>query len=170
MLILLIFCYVSRGVIRKSVLPSTTSFFYSNNLNKTLVQERKMLDAIYPFGQAKYIDETLAKCDLSYAHNLKTEVWCGNYLFRKQVSIKDVATEDFKVKAQTFEQSLKKQGWVLRMDASQIPSSEHSFGWWYSIQYDKKTNGNTCRLSVERDDNPELLNSYLGCDRSVVYF
>ncbi len=168
--LLLALGYIGRGFIRKSVLPHTALILHKNSLDESLKTTRNEIQDMYTFGQIKYIEEVPTYCSLSDAYIFKTEVICSNYLFRGQVSIKDISMEEFKIKAEAFEKSLTENGWKPVAHYSPLPVPENTSRYWHRVPYEKQVNDNTCVLRVERDEDPNLLDAYLNCDRRVTFF
>lgn len=170
-LLVLVLGYPCRGFIRNTVLPLAASTMYTPRLSQTANDAAKELQDIYPFGQIKYISKDAASCQLSYARQLKTEIFCNKYLFRGQVSIKDVSVDSFEGKARTFENSLKAHGWALSIDYGGMNRVyDPPYHWWYLASYDKTTGKVRCDLTVQRDNNLHLLNAEIMCYRTVVFF
>lgn len=171
LLLLLAFAYPCRGFIRNTVFPSVATGMYVHNLNKTTADMAKDLQNVYPFGRIRYIAQDKAVCRLSDAHGLKTEVYCSKYLFRGQVSIKDVSVGDFEDRAKTFEHSLEALGWSSRgMNDGVNHSYDQPYGWWYLAQYSKSVGKVERDLSVQRDNDPHLLDADMICARRVIFF
>lgn len=163
--------YPCRGFIRNKVLPLSASVIYIPNLNKTTNTAANELQAVYPFGQIKYISKGAASCHLADARHLKTEVYCTKYLFRGQVPIQDASVDTFKDKATVFEHSLKAHGWSRSNDYGGVNRIyEPPYHWWYLAEYNKTTGKVRCDLTVQRDNDPKLLDAELLCYRSVLFF
>jgi hypothetical protein len=170
-LVVLILGYPCRGFIRNTVLPSAAGAMYIPSLNKATNSAANELQNIYPFGQIRYISRDAASCQLSDAHHLKTEIFCNKYLFRGQVSIKDVSVDEFENKAHTFESSLKAHGWSSRNEYGGVNRSyDPPYNWWYLASYSKTTGKVRCDLTVQRDNDPHLLDAEMLCYRSVIFF
>jgi hypothetical protein len=171
LLLALILAYPCRGFIRNTVLPSAATALYRPGLNKATDDTAKELQRTYPFGQIKYISEGKASCRLSDASHFKTEVYCSKYLFRGQVSIKNVSVGDFENKAKTFESSLTAHGWSSGGNSGGVNHVyDPPYGWWYLAQYSKSVGKVQCDLFVQRDNDPNLLDADMMCSRSVVFF
>jgi hypothetical protein len=163
--------YLGRGFIRNTVFTGVAHVIYAHSVNKVTDDVRNEVQGIYPFGQIKYIEENKATCDLSDANYLRTEIYCGTYLFRGQVSIKGMTAEDATPKADSFQRSLEAAGWTAEGYTDGVKQTyAEPYYWWYLAQYRKTTGKIDCRLTIERDNDPDLLNTYLGCERDVFFF
>jgi hypothetical protein len=171
LLLVLVFAYPCRGFIRNTFLPSAATVFYLPGLNKTTDDAAKELQSMYPFGRIKYIGNNKASCQRSDASRFKTEVDCNKYLFRGQVSIQGVSVGDFEAKAKTFESSLTAHGWSTGDSGGGVNHVyDPPYGWWYLAQYSKTVGKVKCDLSVQRDNDPNLLDADMICSRSVIFF
>ncbi|HSX34661.1 MAG TPA: hypothetical protein VLF62_03400 [Candidatus Saccharimonadales bacterium] len=169
-LLVLILGYPCRGFIRNTVFPLAATALYMPGLSRTTNVASSEVQDIYPFGHITYISDT-ASCSLADADHLKTGIYCSRYLFRGQASIKDTSVDSFENKAHAFEKALKAHGWTSNINYGGVNRSYGPpYHWWYIASYIKTTGKVSCSVTVQRDNDPHLLDTEMICYRRVVFF